>query len=431
MGKKFTQFLSTIMVVGMLSGLSGCVESNIAKSSAVENKQDQQSESQSLGYSDWYSSGEQVHKIASALGANNERILSYNPEKNNQPIRLAHKNGEAIEVAFHPNFEEFKPYAVDSLDYLFGIIGEINDNYKYKVVDFVAEHDHDIVFQLGEKSGYAGTTSISSRIADDGVANIEWGIIKIYKEAFKDKDAKQLDLEIRNTITHELMHVLGFDDVYIRETSEHFGNTIINPISQIHANDYAKLHLTPNDYNNLLSLYAKPSKNLDADIERYEAMSKVYEEEYYQNWLASEFEKENPPLESLSKDETYTFSQQCLSLKSSEDIKFSLDVDGDKYIFIVTDKQGSVLEKVSGEVSYLTTDINVKGKQISVKDSVMLIENFESKYLYTNKYYKDRINNSTSTMFLYKSKGKCVLKDAFAYSQNEVVPQNELAMQMG
>ena len=82
-------------------------------------------------------------------------------------------------------------------------------------------------------------------------------------------------------------------------------------------------------------------------------------------------------------------------------------------------------------MTYLTTDINASGKQITVKDSVALFENFESKYLYTNKYYEEDIQNSISNLFLYKSKGKFVLKDAFSYSHTEVTSQNELAMQMG
>ena len=420
MGKGFTRFLSTIMLIGMLNGLTSCVTNDVVDA-PVE-----------LGYSDWYSSGAQVLKIADELGAHTDRVLDYNPDKNGMPIRLAHKNGEAIEVAFHPEFEEFKSYAVDSLDYLFGIIGEINDNYKYKVVDFVGEHDHDIVFKIGEGKGYAGTTSVSSRCADDGVYNIEWGIIKIYKEAFasSSKKPEEIELEIRNTITHELMHALGFDDIYVRETNKAVTNTLINPTSQ-KANKYAQLHLTPDDYNNFLALYAKPSKNLEEDIEKYKAMSKAYEAEYYENWLLAEFESEQPPLESLNSQETYAFSQKCMSPNGSKEIDFSIEVDGDQYVFTVTDKSGKVLEQISGNVSYLTTSINAGEKEVNVPNSVMLIENIESKYLYTSKYYQESISEGSITnLFLYKSRGKYVLKDVFSFAKGEVVPESELSSQM-
>ena len=34
--------------------------------------------------------------------------------------------------------------------------------------------------------------------------------------------------------------------------------------------------MTPNDYKNMIALYAKPSQNLEQDIEVYKQMDKVY-----------------------------------------------------------------------------------------------------------------------------------------------------------
>ena len=421
MGKRFTKFLSTIMVTSMLGGLSSCVTSEPVESITPSN------------YDDWYSSGAQIIKIAEDLGADYERVLSLNPDKNNKPIRLAHNEGKPLEIAFHSSFEELVPYAIDSLDYLFEIIGNINDNYKYEVVDYVADNKHSITFKAGEEhDSYVGTASFSSKGAEDGVHNIDYSIIKIYKDNFKDstKTPEEIEYNLRNTITHEIMHVLGFDDIYISKTNEHLGNTLINPISKS-ANKFAQIHLTPDDYNNLLALYAKPSNDLDADIERYRAMSQAYESEYYENWLISEFESNKHPLETLKKKETYTFSQKNITSEDSKEIDFVIDVSDNKYIFTVTDKAGNILERITGEVSYLTVNVALGDDEISYSNSVMLIENIESKYLYTNKFYKESIEEgAVSSLFLYKNKGKYILKDIFSFANSEVVPESELENQM-
>lgn len=417
MGKRLTRFLSTLMFMSVLSGFTSCVEHQEVGPVAK-------------GYSDWNSSNAQIMKISEALGADNDRIVSYNPDKNNCAIRLAHNNGEPIEVAFDPSFSGLEQYAIDSLDYLFGIMGSINENYKYEIVDFEGAHEHNIVFQAKETSDkYSGTTSISSRSADDGVHNIEWGMVTIYKDSLESStnSPKEVEINLRNTITHEIMHVLGFDDVYPSLTDMHVGNTLLHTSSK-HANEFAKLHITPNDYKNFIALYAKPSADLNSDIEKYKAMSDAYAEFYYHNWLLSEFEKENPLIEELPNEETYTFTQNAyLHDTKGEDINFSLDVQGDKYYLKVTSKAGAVLEEVSGDVSYYSISIDVGGTSIVIPKAVMVIEKFESEYYFTNRYMKETIKEgSTSSLMVYKSKGKYVVKDIFSMVTNNA---NELEIQ--
>ena len=224
MGQKINKFLSTIMVASTLMGLSSCVNK--------VNKPVQNDEITETKYSDVYSSEEQIRTIVEAIGADNSMITSYNPERNNKSIRLAHNNGKPIEVAFHPNFEGLESYAKETLDYLFGIVNSINPMYKYEVVDFKSIYDHDIVMQASsEQKPYHGTTSISSMISDDGVANIDWGIVTIYKENIKSvcKSREEFDKVIRYVMTHELMHVFGFDDIYTIIEDIDIDNLVLQP----------------------------------------------------------------------------------------------------------------------------------------------------------------------------------------------------------
>ena len=423
MGRKFTKFLSTIMAVSMLSGLTSCVENVASSSDSLK------PEESGYSYFEQYSSNDQIQKIVDKLGADNSLNLRYNPDKNGAAIRLAHNNGKPIEIAFHPSFSGLEEYATDSLDYLFGILGDINDNYKYEVVDFTGIHDHQIVFQAEDTGNYAGTASISSRVADDGVFNIEWGIITIYRDARWD-DSKDAELSFRNTITHEIMHVLGFDDVYPSVTDMHVGNTLIHTSSK-NANDFAQLHITPNDYDNFLALYAKPSKNIDADLEKYQQMSDAYKQFYYENWLLSEFQKDNPPIESLPAQETFKFSQGAyLNGTKTEDIDFEIDVDGDSYSLKVVDKNGNVLETKEGKISTYSIDLNLAGQVVDISNAVMVIEDFESDYYFTRRYMKETINEGArSSLMIYKSNGKYVVKDMFAMVENEA-NQLEPAAQM-
>jgi len=274
MGQKFNKFMVTIMLVATLSGLTSCVnkiDTTLQKTEATETK-----------YSEQYSSEEQIQTIVKALGADNSMITSSNPEKNNKSIRLAHNNGKPIEVAFHPNFEGLESYATETLDYLFGVISSINPMYNYKIVDFKDINSHDIVMQSSsEDKSYHGTASIISKIAEDGVANIDWGIVTIFKERIQStcKTQEEFEKVIRYVMTHELMHVLGFDDIYTNKTDMFVGNTLMQDVAD-RGNDYVATHITPNDYKNIIALFAEPSKDLSKDLEKYKKMSDEYTQEY-------------------------------------------------------------------------------------------------------------------------------------------------------
>ena len=426
MNKKLTKFLSTIMLVATLSGITSCVnhvEEPIKKIETPEVK-----------YSDFFSTDEQIQAIVNALGADNSMINSNNPEKNNKPIRLAHNNGKPIEVAFHPSFYGLEEYAKDTLDYLFGLIGDINPNYKYKVVDFEDLYKHDVIFQTkNDMENYQGTASFSSKIAEDGVANIDWGIVTINNESIKSscKTPEEYENKIRYAIMHEFMHVLGFNDIYPSKTDMFVGNTYMQTAFSS-GNDYVASHITPNDYKNFISVFAEPSKNLAADLERYNQMSDEYTQEYHKNCFESEFGDKKTQIESLEREDTYQFSQKSfITATSSQNLDFSIEIKDEKYLLTVKDKNGNILEKTTGDVKFFGTKITKDGKEKVVNDAVMLIENLESKYFYTNKYLPETIEDGAiTTMMLYKMNGKYVLKDIFSYNTSQAEAVSEMGYEL-
>lgn len=426
MGQKFNKFMATIMLVATLSGLTSCVnkiDRPLQKTEATETK-----------YSEQYSSEEQIQTIVKALGADNSMITSYNPEKNNKSIRLAHNNGKPIEVAFHPNFEGLESYATETLDYLFGVIGSINPMYNYEIVDFKDINSHDIVMQSSsEDKSYHGTASISSKIAEDGVANIDWGIVTIFKERIQSacKTQEEFDKVIRYVMTHELMHVLGFDDIYTNKTDMFVGNTLMQSVAD-RGNDYVATHITPNDYKNMIALFAEPSKDLSKDLEKYKKMSDEYTQEYHKNCFESEFGDKKIKIESLEREDTYQFSQKSfITATTSQNLDFSIEIKDEKYYLTVKDKKGNILEKSTGDMKFFGINITNDGKEKIVNDAVMLIENFESKYFYTNKYLPETIENGAiTTLMLYKLNGKYILKDIFSYNTPQAEAISELGYEM-
>lgn len=427
MGQKFTKFISTIMLISTLIGLTSCVDQI--------DKPIQNNGNIEIKYSDGYSSEEQIRKIVKALGADNSMITSYNPEKNNKSIRLAHNNGKPIEVAFHPNFAGLESYAKETLDYLFGVIGLINPMYNYEIVDFKDINSHDIVMQSSiEDKSYHGTASISCKIVEDGVANIDWGIVTIFKEKIQSacKSQEEFDKVVRYVMTHELMHVLGFGDVYPNQTDMFVGNTLMQNAADM-GNDYVATHITPNDYKNMIALFAEPSKDLSKDIVKYKKMSDEYTQDYYKNCFESEFGDKKIKIESLEREDIYQFSQNSfITTTTSQNLDFSIEIKDEKYYLTVKDKKGNILEKTTGDVKFFGANITKEGKEKTINDAVMLIENFESKYFYTNKYLPETIaDGAITTLMLYKLNGKYVLKDIFSYntSKAEAISEREYELQ--
>ena len=89
------------------------------------------------------------------------------------------------------------------------------------------------------------------------------------------------------------------------------------------------------------------------------------------------------------------------------------------------------METTTGDVKFFGTNILKDGKQTTVNDAVMLIENFESKYFYTNKYLPETIKDgSITSLMLYKANGSYFFKDVFSYNTAHAEAASEMGYEM-
>ena len=82
-----------------------------------------------------YSNVQQIERIAEALEVDIS-VMKFLSQNNENINRLKHNNGEPIYVSFDEGYpEDYKKIAQDSLDYVFSVIGPINEFYKeYEIV---------------------------------------------------------------------------------------------------------------------------------------------------------------------------------------------------------------------------------------------------------------------------------------------------------
>jgi len=221
----------------------------------------------SLGVVTYQATSEIVHKENSS----NEQINQYQEElevvsgyRHTNGERLKHNGDEPIYIEIDNEFSaEQKETIKQALDFIFGIVGDINDNYKYAIVDDVDQFKYlnktKIKFDVKETVLYYGqevyglyTTRINMFKSKNKGVFIEQGNIDM-----DDNHVEDLD-ELYYTTMHEMFHLFGVKDVYTGWQEENYNNTYIN----VNNNHNLKM-LTPNDYKLLISLYAKDLNNLD------------------------------------------------------------------------------------------------------------------------------------------------------------------------
>ncbi|MBQ8908719.1 MAG: hypothetical protein IJY90_00300 [Clostridia bacterium] len=196
--------------------------------------------------------------------------------------RLKHNNGEAIYISLEEGaFSQAQTETIiSSLDYIFGLIGDINDNYHYEIVDDV------------NKSNYSGKSSIefsSCQLENaNGCAVRDGSIFAFGSKGKFNIDCKvkfDEDLLAKNsnhlyyTSLHELLHIFGLDDVY--------GNKVrhLDTYMNINTNDQLKM-ISPNDYKLLVACYAEDYSSFSKEdklayISMLQQKVEDYSKEYY------------------------------------------------------------------------------------------------------------------------------------------------------
>ena len=195
--------------------------------------------------------------------------------------RLKHNDTQPIYVSISDDFTQAqREEVVKALDYIFGIVGEINDNYRYEIV---------------EKDFKFAKTSIHFRIKGDGDYE---GIHKQNFNSFMSLlgghgmmsynhtisiDPQFLETQQKRTYSvcvHELLHCFGIDDVYSAKNKPYVSNTFVN----VNVENKGVEMLTPNDMKLLCAMYHKPfANNEERDAFVQQVLEKVdaYSVEFY------------------------------------------------------------------------------------------------------------------------------------------------------
>ena len=284
---------------------------------------------------------EQVETIAKALDCDLS-YMKYN--ETGGVVRMMHNGNEPIYVHITDEMNEEESALIkESLDYVFGIVGSINDNYKY---EFVNENKYNKQKILGKT-----TIKYQEGPCDSGKVDSPGQILREtnYLERFSNNDYytthvieydreehKEKDLDQKlYTFIHELLHAFGFDDVYVegpnKKTNVDHQNTFMKGPSS------GGNIITPNDLKCKLSAFAEQmgEDELQLYIEKAKIVVSRYEEFYYKNRVEKLKNYENGQISDLNGvDINSKFSSNLIEVDGSEKHQeVEIQIEGDKYTF--------------------------------------------------------------------------------------------------
>lgn len=322
--------------------------------------------------------------------------------------RIEYNKNAPIYVSFSKEYDEYpqvKQTAKEALEYVFGMINKINPNYTYKIVPEVERVANSII----------GMSTI--KFDDERIVNTPGGLVLGYQEKpfnFYDitkRDANYssndvvLDLKALTSgfktypdfyiITHELMHVFGFDDVYVNFTNDGIFETDALIVKRRRGDTFMdaacgsrSLLITPKDFAKLCALYMPKldGTNYMEYKEKMEIMIQDYTKEYYQKY-------EEACIDSLSKrsstvdteklqrpDNLVSFksltSDYMSSIYGKIEYHYNVEIiDGKTYKIDIFNKADTLLASCTGDV--------IKGEKVLIfKDCY-----FPDGFMPGSKYY--------------------------------------------
>ena len=224
-----------------------------------------------------------AYKLAEQLGAN----TSYVQQKFGRIGRLQHNDDQPIFVSFSDDISyETKEDTIKALDYMFGIMGDINTNYRYEIVDNVDDLKYlnktTIEFSsknFSQNNGDLHTEGLFEHLPNETSFTGSKGVL------FKNVNI-YLDNNMDNPYyigLHELAHAFGIGDVYSLDVQ--------NSLTNINFKDFKQPILTPNDYKILWAFYAPEFKS-ENEMKQYIEKANMYIEEYTKNYYVSVLESQ-------------------------------------------------------------------------------------------------------------------------------------------
>ncbi|MBQ8792485.1 MAG: hypothetical protein IJZ62_02595 [Clostridia bacterium] len=321
--------------------------------------------------------------------------------------RLQHNDDQPIYVSLEEDvFSQTQiDTIVSALDYIFGIVGQINDNYQYKIVDNVNNGQYlgksRIHFTVGDFENANGCAKRNSSIFGFGSK----GIFNQDCKVVYDKDfLTQQPSHFFYTTLHELLHIFGMDDVYDNKV-EHL-DTFMN----VFTDDSLKM-ITPNDYKLLVACYAKDLSALNEEdraeyIKSLQQKIEDYSVKYYSYY--SQREQKNRAMSNLDLNCSITMSMQEKQSEESLDLTFNvcLTAMGQKVRVVIEEnsynvytfsENGKLVENCEGEVFEADGEIFLQG--VHLQDFKEGKETFVDLYIFkTGQLYNlcDVFNNCYS-----------------------------------
>lgn len=308
----------------------------------------------------------QTYELQQDLGVTNDYRFS-------KGHRLQNNNGNPIYVSISKEFtDDQKAIIIEQLDHIFDLLGDINDFYKYELVDNVDDIKYfgkcKIKFHFGKlkETVYGSVSSTPSpfNLSSKGPFIQKCNIT--ISNVFKTEQGSYSDYEdiFPYTIAHELLHCLGINDVY--KNKQNLLNTLINTKNS----DITMV--SPSDYKLLLSMYSKKIDNAEEKEKQIEILKekfKSYSQTYYQKYcdsLKESFCKRYSPIyddiDITFKNVIFTSSFENKNIKS-----FKIRTLRNRYTITVLDKDEKAIEICQGKLRNI--------------DGILILENVNFKTL--------------------------------------------------
>lgn len=304
-----------------------------------------------------YATTSQIEFMAEELDCD----TSYMSRYNNRFIQMEHNGEEPIYVCFDESLNQAEiESAKKSLDEIFGIVGKINSNYKYKIVSkdvYKSKINRTkIYYNLGkykvadvDVNGYIDREiNLVSRLTNKRTYNNYE--INFNRDKFTTNQARDY------TFKHELFHAFGVDDVYIIENDVIKRPKLTKSLIDA-TNADGNSMLTPNDVKCLVSLYQEKQETPEKQkkyIKDMKAFIKDYEENFYLKFSQNCKQKTNLNF-SFQQSKVDAVSSLGIYLEDESRIyyNYNVSVDGTTYKFSITNEKGNMLDSCNGEVLWV------------------------------------------------------------------------------
>lgn len=308
-----------------------------------------------------YSSDKDMNRLISDLSCDTASMTL----GNGNISRLAHNNGEPIYVSFDQCVsEDMKNASIQTLDYIFGLVNNINNLYFYEIV----EYDRYVSTKSNIRYTMYDENESDVKNASAYVLRTSYGKFYATNTVYINSSLENRSSNYINyVLTHELLHIFGFEDVYlngeVKNTNDYFDNTFLN-VSDIYINSGL---ISPNDYKFLLCAYTPRDSytNYNSVLAEYFDLIDYYSTEFFDTIASKTLSNQINKI-----CDTHIDSEIELSLNTGE--KYVLSANGDEYSMsiIINDLEQ---ERLTGKLKYIKIGDDNK--------TIVVLTNINSKYL--------------------------------------------------